>query len=67
MADQYGSDFISIVDDEGNEFELTGYDLLAKVPIDPEVASYVDKGWIETVKVDYFDGAVEKIIEKTKK
>ena len=22
MADQYGSDFISIVDDEGNEFEL---------------------------------------------
>ena len=22
MADQYGSDFISIVDDDGNEFEL---------------------------------------------
>ena len=22
MADQYGSDFISIMDDEGNEFEL---------------------------------------------
>ena len=22
MSDQYGSDFISIVDDEGNEFEL---------------------------------------------
>ena len=22
MADQYGSDFISIVDDEGNEYEL---------------------------------------------
>ncbi len=54
----------SHIDEIADEF---GYDLLAKVPIDPEVASYVDKGWIETVKVDYFDGAVEKIIEKTKK
>ena len=44
-----------------------GYDLLARVPIDPEVASYIDKGWIETVKCDYLDAAADKLIEKCNK
>ena len=43
--------------------EQFGYDLLAKLPIDPEVASYVDKGWVETVKINYLDAAAD-IIEK---
>jgi Mrp family chromosome partitioning ATPase len=54
----------SHIDDIANEF---GYDLLAKVPIDPEVASYVDKGWIETVKVDYLSAAADAIVEKCNK
>ena len=54
----------SHIDDIANEF---GYDLLAKVPIDPEIASVVDKGWIETVKCDYFDAAVDMVIAKSKK
>ncbi len=37
--------------------EKFGYDLLAKLPIDPEVASYVDKGWIETIKTNYLEEA----------
>ncbi len=41
-----------------------GYDLLARLPIDTEVASYVDKGWIETVKTDYLEDAADAIIKK---
>lgn len=40
-----------------------GYDLLARIPIDPEIASYVDRGWIETVKTNYLEEAAD-IIEK---
>ncbi|MBQ7829503.1 MAG: Mrp/NBP35 family ATP-binding protein [Clostridia bacterium] len=44
--------------------EEFGYELLAKVPIDPEIASYVDKGWIETVKCNYLEAAAKRISEK---
>ena len=54
----------SHIDDIANEF---GYDLLAKVPIDPEVASLVDKGWIENVDCDYFDAAIQKVVSKCNK
>ena len=54
----------SHIDDIANEF---GYDLLAKVPIDPEVASYVDKGWIEMTKCDYLDAAADMIVKKCDK
>lgn len=40
-----------------------GYDLLARIPIDPEIASYVDRGWIETIKTNYLEEAAD-IIEK---
>lgn len=36
-----------------------GYPLLAKMPIDPSLASLVDAGQIEKMDVDYLDGAVE--------
>lgn len=44
-----------------------GYDLLAKLPIDTELASYVDKGWIELTKSDYLEDAAKKIVEKCNK
>lgn len=44
-----------------------GYDLLAKIPIDPEITSTVDKGNIESINVDYLGDAVDKIIEKCNK
>ena len=36
-----------------------GYPLLAKMPIDPTLASLVDAGQIEKMDVSYLDGAVE--------
>ena len=36
-----------------------GYPLLAKMPIDPTLASLVDVGRIEDMNVNYLDGAVE--------
>lgn len=36
-----------------------GYPLLAKMPIDPTLASLVDAGRIEDMNVNYLDGAVE--------
>lgn len=44
-----------------------GYELLAKMPIDTEVASYVDKGWIELTKADYLEKAAIKLVEKCNK
>jgi Mrp family chromosome partitioning ATPase len=41
--------------------EEHGLDVLAKLPIDPEIAKTVDKGMIEDVKVDWFDKVIEKI------
>ncbi len=51
----------SHIEDIANEF---GYELLAKVPIDPDVASFVDKGWIELVKCNYLEAAAKRIAEK---
>ena len=36
-----------------------GYPLLAKMPIDPTLASLVDAGRIEDMNVNYLDGAIE--------
>ena len=51
----------SHIDEIAAEF---GYELLAKVPIDPEVASYVDKGWIELTKCDYLEDAAIRLAAK---
>ena len=40
-----------------------GYQLLAKMPIDPTLASLVDAGEIEKMDVDYLDGAIEALKE----
>jgi hypothetical protein len=39
--------------------EKFGYPLLAKMPIDPSLASLVDNGRIEDMNVNYLDGAIE--------
>jgi len=41
-----------------------GYDLLARIPMDPQISAHVDAGLIEKIEIDYLDDAVEKIIEK---
>lgn len=41
-----------------------GLEVLAKLPIEPEIAKSVDRGMIEDVKVNYFDRVVEKILSK---
>lgn len=38
--------------------EKYGYPLLAKMPIDPALASLVDAGEIEKMSADYLDGAI---------
>ena len=44
--------------------EEFGYELLAKLPIDTSVASYVDKGMIEYIICDYLDAAADKLAQK---
>lgn len=51
----------SHIEDIANEF---GYDLLAKMPIDPSVASAVDKGMIETVVCEPMENAAKLLAEK---
>ena len=46
--------------------EKFGYDLLARIPIDPSLAELVDSGRIEDMDNTYLDAAADKIIEKTK-
>lgn len=43
--------------------EKYGVEVLAKLPLDPAVAEYVDSGAIETLNRDWLDGAVKKILE----
>ncbi len=43
-----------------------GYDLLARIPMDPKISALVDRGMIELMENDYMDGAVQKLIEKLK-
>lgn len=44
--------------------EKFGYDLLARIPIDPKLTALVDKGWIEMMDNDYLDTAAEIIINR---
>ena len=46
--------------------EKFGYDLLARIPMDPKLAALVDRGMIELMENDYMDNAAQKIIEKLK-
>ena len=41
-----------------------GYDLLARIPMDPKLSALVDRGMIELMENDYLDTAVQKIAEK---
>lgn len=43
-----------------------GYDLLARIPMDPKLSALVDRGMIELMENDYLDGAVQQIIAKLK-
>ncbi len=44
-----------------------GYDLLARIPIDPKLAALCDRGMLELMENGSLDEAVEKIIAKTQK
>ncbi|MBQ9807071.1 MAG: Mrp/NBP35 family ATP-binding protein [Clostridia bacterium] len=44
-----------------------GYDLLARIPMDPQISAHVDAGLIEKIEIDYLDGAAEKIAAKWNK
>ena len=46
--------------------EKFGYELLARIPMDPKLAALVDRGLIELMENDYMDHAAQKIIEKLK-
>ena len=46
--------------------EKFGYELLARIPMDPKLAALVDRGMIELMENDYMDNAAQKIIEKLK-
>ena len=41
--------------------ENFGYDLLARIPIDPKLTALVDKGWIEMMDNEYLDTAAQII------
>ena len=41
--------------------ENFGYDLLARIPIDPKLTALVDKGWIEMMDNEYLDPAAQII------
>ena len=42
-----------------------GYDLLARIPMDPKLTALVDKGWIEMMDNDYLEAAAEAIVNRT--
>ena len=41
-----------------------GYDLLARIPMDPKLSALVDRGMIELMENDYLDGAVQVLLKK---
>ena len=47
--------------------EKFGYDLLARIPMDPKLTALVDKGWIEMMDNDYLETAAEIIVNRTQK
>ncbi len=38
-----------------------GYDVLARMPIDPKLAALVDKGMLELMEISYLDGAADAL------
>ena len=44
--------------------EKFGYDLLARIPMDPKLSALVDRGMIELMENDYLDQACKSIVEK---
>ncbi len=44
--------------------EKFGYDLLARIPMDPKLSALVDRGMIELMENDYMDKATQAVIEK---
>lgn len=44
--------------------EKFGYDLLARIPMDPKLSALVDRGMIELMENDYMDKAAAAVIEK---
>ena len=44
-----------------------GYDLLARIPLDPKLTALVDKGWIEMMNNDYLETAAEVLVNRTTK
>ena len=44
--------------------EKFGYDLLARIPMDPKLSALVDRGMIELMENDYMDKAAQALIEK---
>ncbi len=46
--------------------ENFGYDLLARIPIDPKLTALVDKGWIEIMENDYLDVAAQIIENRSR-
>lgn len=44
-----------------------GLDLLARIPLDPKIASLCDKGMLELMELDYLDGALDTIEQKLEK
>ena len=47
--------------------EKFGYDLLARIPMDPKLTALVDKGWIEMMNNDYLETAAEILVNRTQK
>ena len=46
--------------------EKFGYELLARIPMDPKLSALVDRGMIELMENDYMDAAAQAVIEKLK-
>ena len=46
--------------------EKFGYDLLARIPMDPKLSALVDKGWIEMMDNNYLEAATEALVNRTK-
>ncbi len=46
--------------------EKFGYDLLARIPMDPKLSALVDRGMIELMENNYMDEAVKTLIQKLK-
>ena len=46
--------------------ESFGYDLLARIPMDPKLTALVDKGWIEMMDNTYLESAAEALVNRTK-